>query len=89
MVTLATPANMRKFEERHPGRTVDTVNGPVHIEPRRATVISLSTGERFSASSGDYWDRPDTEPLRDSDGEPMLLATSHTIYKDALTGNLL
>lgn len=88
-ITLATPANMRKFEDAHPGRTVNTPDGEVFIEGRRALALSLSTGEQYSASSADYWDRDPNEPLRDRDGFAMLLVTSHTIYKDALTGRLL
>jgi hypothetical protein len=86
-LTIATPANMRAFEARNPGRTIPQADGTqVHIEPRRAIALSPSTGEQYSASSGDYWNVPDDEPLRDADGEPMLLVTQHTIYKDAMTG---
>ena len=89
-VTLATPHNMRAFEDANPRRAIPQSNGcTVRIEPRRAVALSFSTGEEYSASSGDYWQLPDDEPLRDADGEPMLLATAHTIYKDALTGALL
>lgn len=87
---LATPRNMKAFEDAHPGRTfADSQGKQMYVEPRRAIAISLSTGEQSSATSGDYWDHERDEPLRDSDGEPMLLATAHTIYKDALTGRML
>ena len=39
--------------------------------------------ERSSASAGDYWKLADDEPLRDSDGEPMVLAVSCVMYQDA------
>jgi hypothetical protein len=81
---------MRAFEERNPRRAVPQSDGStVYIEPRRAVALSQCTGEEYSASSGDYWDLPDDVPMLDSDAEPMLLATRHTIYKDALTGDLL
>lgn len=66
MSTLATVANMRRFEERHP-RTQP------NVEPMRAIAYSPGTGEEYSATSGDYWNQPDDAPLLDHEGEPMLL----------------
>lgn len=81
--TLATPANMRRFRELHPGRVLP--NGG-HVEGRRCFAFSPLTGEQYSAEPGDYWTHGDGEPLRDSEGEPMILAVSETRYLDALTG---
>lgn len=86
-LTLATPRNMAAFEAANPSRSYpQSDGGRIVIEGRRAVAVSLSTGEEYSASSGDYWSAPADEPLRDRDGEPMLLVTRHTIFKDALTG---
>lgn len=81
--TLATPANMRRFRELHPGRVVP--NGG-RVEGRRCFAFSPLTGEQYSAEPGDYWTHGDSEPLCDRDGGPMILAVSETIYRDALTG---
>lgn len=81
--TLATPANMRRFRELHPGR--DLPNGG-HVEGRRCFAYSPGTGEQYSADADDYWQLGDDEPLRDCASEPMLLAVSETRYADALTG---
>lgn len=81
--TLATPANMRRFAELHPGR--DLPNGG-HVEGRRCFAYSPLTGERYSADAGDYWTLDDETALRDSEGEPMVLAVSETRYFDALDG---
>lgn len=81
--TLATPANMRRFAELHPGRVLP--NGG-RVEGRRCFAFSPLTGEQYSASAGDYWTQGDDNPLRDSDGEAMILAVSETRYCDALTG---
>lgn len=35
---------------------------------------SPTTGERYSATEGDYWNRPPDEPLLDSESRPMFLA---------------
>lgn len=87
LFTLATPANMAAFEAHNPERHLTMADGStVTIARRRAIALSPSTGEECSGSSGDYWDRPAGLPLKDADGEPMLLVTEHTIYKDALTG---
>lgn len=87
MTTLATPANMRAFEAANPSRTLP--NGTT-IEGRRCFAMSINDpDERSSASAGDYWKLADDEPLRDSDGEPMVLAVSCVMYLDALTGALL
>ncbi len=84
--TLATPANMRRFRELHPGR--DLPNGG-HVEGRRCFALSQLTGEQYSADAGDYWNLQDDEPLRDSDGQPMILAVSETVYRDALTDEVV
>jgi hypothetical protein len=34
---------------------------------------SRTTGEEYSASSGDYWNRAEDEPLVDESGDPMVL----------------
>ena len=78
--TLATPANMKKYEDAHPPRQL--VNAT--IEPRRAIAWSPMTGEECSASSGDYWNLPAGIALKDSEGRAMFLVTEHTIHRDAL-----
>ena len=89
MTTLATPANMRKFREANPPRQIDTPDGPVTIMGRGCFAFSPTTGEQFSADAGDYWPLPDDEPLLDSDGRPMVLAVTRTLFLDALTGEEL
>lgn len=84
-VTLATPANMRAVREANPTRHVAGCT----IEGHRAIAYSPCTGEAFSADDGDYWNMPDDEPLRDSEGEPMILAFPRTIHVDALSGERL
>lgn len=84
--TLATPANMRAFSEANPGRSIETPDGPAYIMGRTCCAFSPITGETASATAGDYFMMPDAEPLRDSEGEPMVLAISRTVYLDALTG---
>jgi hypothetical protein len=39
---------------------------------------SPTTGEQYSASPGDYWNHPDDQPLKDSEGSPMILASERT-----------
>ena len=88
--TLATVANMRKFEDLHPGRDgTDEDGNTFHVEGRRCFAYSPSTDEEYSASAGDYWKHGEDEPLTDSEGEPMFLAVSRTVYTDALTDELL
>lgn len=84
--TLATVANMQRFKALHPGREIP---GGGRVEGRRCFAYSAETGEKFSADPGDYFGRPDDEPLKDSNGEPMILAVSETINKDALTADAL
>ncbi len=69
---LATTHNMRRIwpEDRH----LDTPNGPVVILSRKPVAWSPDTQEVFSANPGDYFWQPDDEPLRDREGNPMLLA---------------
>ena len=69
--TLATVKNMREAEAR--GKT--------------CFAFSPTTYEQCSATSGDYFMQADDEPLRDSEGEPMILAVKVTRYLDALTGD--
>ena len=54
----ATPANMRKVE--------GTLHGVFCYSP--------GTGERYSATPGDYWNLPDDCAVCDHEGEPMILA---------------
>lgn len=44
---------------------------------------SPATGEEYSANPGDYWAQPDDWTMTDSEGEPMILVTRHTVYRDA------
>ena len=80
MSVLATPANMRKYEQ--PSRKIDTPDGPVTIIPRQPVAYSPETGETYSASAGDYWKLPDDEPLRDYYGDPMILVFETHGYVD-------
>lgn len=87
VAAAATPENMRRFEEMAgPHRKVDTPDGPATVEPLRCLALDPASGETFSASSGDYWDRPDNEPLTNEAGEPLVLVLKRTLYVDALTG---
>lgn len=50
---------------------------PAHMKAHATPGLfahSFRTGERYSATPGDYWNRPPHEPLLDSEGEPMVLA---------------
>lgn len=87
--TLATRANMRRFEAANPARTIDTPDGPATVEGRRCFALDPATGEQFSAAAGDYWQHPEDEPLRNADGEPLILALKRCEYVDALTGETL
>jgi hypothetical protein len=78
MPTMATPANMRAFEDDQSPNA-----------PRRCFAYSPTSHERYSASSGDYFAQPDGEPLRDLNGEPMVLALERTTIIDAMTGELV
>jgi hypothetical protein len=80
--TLATPSNMRAFEEANPARQLP--NGAT-ILGRSCFAWSPVTGEQYSATAGDYFAQPDDEPLRDSEGQPMILAVTRTQFFDALT----
>lgn len=62
-MTLATPRNMQAALAKS--------GQPVSVPGLFA--YSPNTGERYSASPGDYWDAPLDEPLRDSEGEPIVL----------------
>lgn len=77
MPTLATPANMRRFEQKH-RRTHP------YVDPVRAIAWSPGTHEEYSATSGDYWNVPDDAPLLDERGEPMLLVVRQERFTDAL-----
>jgi hypothetical protein len=84
--TLATPENMRAVREANPDRKV----GDCTILGRRAFAVSVNySEERTSADAGDYFMQPDDEPLRDSDGEPMVLAFERSYLVDALSDELL
>lgn len=84
--TLATPANMRSFEQSHPAVFREDGFGTLQREePLRAIAYSPTTGETFPAASGDYASFDDEEPLRDSSGQPMLLVVRFSGYRDALT----
>lgn len=73
--TLATPANMREVEShQYPNAR------------RHVFAYSPTSGEEYSATAEDYWNLPDDEPLRDANGEPMILAHRVTSIVDALTG---
>lgn len=84
--TLATPANMREWERLHPSRKIQTPDGSARIEGARCFAYSPNTGEEYSATAGDYYNRPDDQPIRDKLGEPMVLAVRVTQFLDALTG---
>jgi hypothetical protein len=62
---LATPNNMKRLES--------TLG--------RAGFFSYSpiTAERYSATSGDYWDRPGDEPLLDANEDPMFIAYAREV----------
>jgi hypothetical protein len=85
VTTLATPANIRAVEAANPTREV----GGCTIMGRRAIAYSPNTGDEDSASSGDYWHLSDDEPLRDSEGEPMILVFERTVRVDVLTGEMV
>lgn len=70
LFTLATVRNMREAERRG----------------KHCIAFSTNTYEQCSASSGDYFQLADDEPLLDAEGAPMLLAVKVTRYIDALTG---
>jgi hypothetical protein len=78
MATLATPANMRAFEDAQAPNV-----------PRTCFAYSPTTGERYSATPGDYLAQPDDEPLRDLNGDPMVLAREGATMVDAMTGELI
>jgi hypothetical protein len=71
-MTLATLVNMRAVEAQ---------------ETAGVFAFSPYTGERYSANPADYFGAPldDNEPLRDLEGEPMLLVFERTEYVDALS----
>jgi hypothetical protein len=81
---------MRAFEAANPGRdAIDAAGNGYHVEPRRAIALSPVTSEQYSASSRDYWQLADDEPLTDAVGEPMVLVVPFSGYRDALTGEAL
>jgi hypothetical protein len=71
--TLATVENMRRAEQAG----------------IRCFAFSPTTGEEYSATSGDYWNLGAETPLMDDLGEPMILVQRVTIYRDALTRETL
>lgn len=72
LYTPATPANMKRFEEEHPGH--------------HAVAMDRITGDTFSGTAGDYWDLPENEPLRGDQQEPLILVVPTQGFNDALTG---
>lgn len=84
--TLATPANIRRFAELHPGRDVA---GGGRVEGRRCFAYSPTTGEEFSGTAGDYFTHADDEALTDCNGDPMILAVTESRVIDALTGEVV
>lgn len=48
--------------------------------------FSPFTFEEYSACDGDYWNWPDNEPLKDAEGNPMILVREVVHYIDAGTG---
>lgn len=64
---LATPRNME----------IARVNADEPICAPGLFAYSIITGERYSASPGDYWSLPQDKPLLDAGGNPMVLATEH------------
>lgn len=64
---LATPANMEKARIKS-GQAIAALSLMIYSE---------TTGERYSASPGDYWNLPQDKPLLDCLGIPMILATEH------------
>lgn len=88
-VTAATVANMRRYEEEHPPKTIDTPNGPVKVHAARCFAYSPTTGQQFSGTPGDYLTGSDDEPLVDEEGDPMVLVTSRVVFHDALTGDVI
>lgn len=86
MSTLATPANMRAFEQAHPSRDgVDENGQKYHVEGVRAVAYSPTTLEEYSATSGDYWHLADDQAVPDANGEPMLLVVATSGYVDAMS----
>jgi hypothetical protein len=85
-LTAATPENMRRFRDLNPPRELEAGG---YVEPRRCFAYSPTTGERASAEAGDYFALGAGDVLTDHNGEPMVLATERTIYRDALTGEQL
>lgn len=68
------------------GYTVASVGNMRRIGDDRAVKAwSPHTGEEYSATPGDYWDAPDSEVLKDSEDEPMILVREVCTMHDALT----
>lgn len=78
--TLATVANMRRFEEQNP--PVEYAGGGT--VRRLAIAWSFNTGEEFSATSGDYFNLAEDVPLEDRNGDPMFLVVRGSTMVDAL-----
>lgn len=88
-VTAATVVNMRRYEDEHPPKTIDTPNGPVRVHAPRCFAYSPTTGEEFSGTPGDYLTGGEDEPLLDAEGDEMILVTSRVVHYDALTGEAI
>lgn len=88
MNTLATPANMRRFEV--PGKTIPAPDGVVVVvEAVRPIAYSPTTGEEYSGTADDYFWQPQDSPVLDREGNPMILVFKRTVYVDAKTGEEL
>jgi hypothetical protein len=61
---------------------IATVENMRRAEGRNAFVYDPSTDERFSATPGDYFWQPETQPLIGDDGEPMLLCVEHKFLEE-------
>ena len=48
------------------------------------TLMLDTFGNEYSATPGDYFWQGEHDFFLDEDGEPMILVTRHTMYRDAL-----
>lgn len=76
MAIIATKANMRLCEQQP--YQVLTPDGTALVRPAQPFAYSFETGERYSATPGDYFMLRDDEPLLDSEAEPMVLVFEST-----------
>lgn len=73
---LATPANMRALAQKHDPQAMGCARYPSALGKLNA--VCPETGETYSADAGDYWNRPDDEPLRGPNEEPCVLMFKST-----------